>query len=66
MAAKLNDLVAQKRTYRDHSQVSAFFDGLTLVEPGVVGVPQWRPETEYGATAPTMAWCGIRRKPRPA
>lgn len=31
-------------TLRNHAQVSAFFDGLELVEPGVVAVHQWRPD----------------------
>ena len=65
MEARLNDLVLQQRSYRDHAQVTAFFSGagLELVEPGVVGVPRWRPESGLEAAAPTMAWCGVGRKP---
>jgi S-adenosyl methyltransferase len=63
MAARLNELVAQKRTYRSQAEVTAFFDGLRLVPPGVVPVPQWRPDSEMAAQAPTMAWCGMGRKP---
>ena len=62
MAASLNQSVAQKRTYRDHAQVSRFFTGLDLVEPGVVPLPQWRPDTKDEARAPTMAWAGVGRK----
>ena len=29
---------------RAQEQVAAFFEGLTLVEPGIVYTPQWRPE----------------------
>jgi hypothetical protein len=50
---------------RTHAQVSRFFDGLELVEPGVVSVDQWRPD-ETGDTpdTPLMAhWCGVARKP---
>jgi len=36
MAAKLNQMAAQQRTYRSHDEVSRFFGGLDLVEPGVV------------------------------
>ncbi|MFC0438703.1 SAM-dependent methyltransferase [Kutzneria buriramensis] len=32
-------------TARDRAQFTALFKGLELVEPGVVYVPQWRPET---------------------
>jgi hypothetical protein len=39
-------LVAQRRTYRDHARVTAFYAGLELVEPGIVGVPRWRPEND--------------------
>lgn len=30
-------------SYRSHAEVSRFFDGLELVEPGVVGCALWRP-----------------------
>jgi S-adenosyl methyltransferase len=63
MATRLNELVAQQRTYRSRAEVTAFFDGLRLVPPGVVPVPQWRPDSEMAAKAPTMAWCGVGRKP---
>ena len=63
MAASLNESVAQKRTYRDHAQVSGFFAGLHLAEPGVVPLPQWRPDSEHEARAPTMAWAGVGRTP---
>jgi len=63
MQSQLNDLVAQRRRYRDHAEVTAFFDGLELVEPGVVGVPRWRPDSDADAATPTMAWCGVGRKP---
>ena len=62
MAASLNKLVAQQRTYRDRVQVTRFFGGLELVEPGVVPAPEWRPDSPEEATAPTMAWCGVGRK----
>jgi S-adenosyl methyltransferase len=64
MAANLNRMVAQKRTYRSHGEVSRFFGGLDLVEPGVVPVPEWRPDTADEAAVPTMAWSGVARKSR--
>jgi hypothetical protein len=45
--------------------VSRLFTALDLAPPGVVGVPAWRPDSEFAAAAPTMAWCGIARKPLP-
>jgi hypothetical protein len=56
MAANLNQLVAQKRTHRSQGEVSRFFGGLDLVQPGVVPLPQWRPDTADEAAAPTLAW----------
>ncbi|MEN3541026.1 SAM-dependent methyltransferase [Microbispora sp. ZYX-F-249] len=34
-------------TSRSHDQILAFFDGLDLVEPGVVPLHEWRPDTDY-------------------
>jgi hypothetical protein len=62
MAANLNQMVAQKRTYRSHGEVSRFFGGLELVQPGVVPLPQWRPDTADEAAVPTLAWSGVARK----
>jgi hypothetical protein len=39
-----------------------FFDGLELVEPGVVPAPEWRPDSPEEPRAPTMAWAGVGRK----
>ncbi|WFE67104.1 SAM-dependent methyltransferase [Micromonospora sp. WMMD714] len=34
---------------RSRAELAAFFDGFTLVDPGVVWLPQWRPETPESA-----------------
>jgi hypothetical protein len=49
-------------TIRDRSAITRFFDGLDLVEPGVVQPQQWRPEP--GTLSPPLvtAWCGVARK----
>jgi hypothetical protein len=31
---------------RDRGQITAFFDGFALIEPGLVQLPRWRPEVE--------------------
>ena len=48
-------------------QVRALFDGLELVEPGLVIVPDWRPEPPAVRDHPVleMACVGVARKPRP-
>lgn len=51
---------------RSHAQVTAYFEGLTLVEPGVVFAPLWRPEgpddlflNEPGRSG---VWAGVARR----
>ena len=51
-------------TLRSRAEFSAFFDGLELVEPGVVSVPLWRPDPDpFGSPAEVDALCGVARKP---
>jgi hypothetical protein len=51
-------------TPRPRDQIAAFFDGLDLVEPGLVPVAQWRPD-EAGQAEPAAEWMlgGAARKP---
>jgi hypothetical protein len=60
---QLDPLLYEQRTHRTHAQVERFFDGLDVIEPGVVRVPEWRPDSELEATAPAPLWCGVGRKP---
>ncbi len=30
---------------RTHEEIAGFFEGYELVEPGLVSMPEWRPET---------------------
>ncbi|MET9761530.1 SAM-dependent methyltransferase [Streptomyces sp. NPDC006372] len=48
------------------SEIAGFFEGLELVEPGVVRVPEWRPDSEGAEgfdAAAVDAFCGVGRKP---
>jgi hypothetical protein len=63
MGKRLNRLLAQKGTYRSQPEVAAFFDGLDIVEPGVVPVQHWRPDSEVEAARRAAMWGGIGRKP---
>jgi hypothetical protein len=52
-------------TMRDRAAVCRFFDGLELVDPGLVQPQQWRPPAHRpGTTAPAQvtSWCGVGRK----
>jgi S-adenosyl methyltransferase len=62
MAGRLNQLMAQKVTLRSYAEVSRFFDGLELVDPGVVRVPEWRPSSPAEAASPSTMWGGVARK----
>jgi S-adenosyl methyltransferase len=53
---------AHQYTYRDRVEVGRFFDGLELVEPGIVPLAEWRPEPQTLA-ASTVGWAGVARKP---
>ncbi|TDD63588.1 SAM-dependent methyltransferase [Actinomadura darangshiensis] len=59
----MNANTAEKVTLRDRDQVSGFFRGLDLIEPGVVQVPRWRPRSDLEASAPAVLWGGMARKP---
>jgi len=48
---------------RDHAEVTSFFDGLELVDPGVVQLSKWHPQTEVEAAAAAALWGGVARKP---
>jgi S-adenosyl methyltransferase len=58
-------LMAQTVKLRSRAGVERFFDGLELLEPGVVPVSNWRPASEAGAEAATPAgmWAAVGRKP---
>jgi hypothetical protein len=47
---------------RDRAAITRFFDGLDLVEPGVVQPQQWRPEPGMLSPPQVTAWCGVARK----
>jgi S-adenosyl methyltransferase len=63
MAETLNKMMAEKVTFRDRPAVARFFDGLDLVEPGMVQASKWRPATDAEAASPAALWGGVARKP---
>jgi len=49
---------------RTPDQITGFFHGLNLLEPGVVSVSRWRPETiPFGVPEEVSAYCGVAVKP---
>jgi S-adenosyl methyltransferase len=63
-AGRFNRLAPGKATLRTRDEILRLFDGLELVEPGLVQVHRWRP----GSAAPghgeqVAGYCGLGRKP---
>jgi S-adenosyl methyltransferase len=49
---------------RTHAQIAGYYEGLELVEPGVVPIHQWRPEPTMLGEAPDVSESGgVGRKP---
>jgi hypothetical protein len=48
---------------RSVDEITAYFDGLDLIEPGVVSVPHWRPDPGSPAAAAIAEHGGLARKP---
>lgn len=65
-ADKLNEhLTTTRQTIRSLEQIAGFFSGLKMVDPGLVQLPQWRPEASYAGPAQNVslsAYCGIGHK----
>ena len=52
-----------KLIQRTPEQIARFFDGLDLLEPGVVSCSRWRPEaTPWGEPDEVDLFCGVARK----
>jgi hypothetical protein len=51
-------------TPRTYDEVTRFFRGTDLLEPGVVELPRWRPDGDtVTPSAPLPMWCGVGRTP---
>jgi hypothetical protein len=59
-----NEGGAAAYTLRSPEEIGRFFDGLELVEPGLVSCPLWRPESDaFGTPEPVDAFGAVGRKP---
>ncbi|GGO78493.1 SAM-dependent methyltransferase [Nonomuraea cavernae] len=62
--ASYNANAAFPYNLRSPETIATFFEGLELVEPGVVPTPHWRPEGGViNPALPLSAVCGVGRKP---
>jgi hypothetical protein len=57
-----NDRGAVQYHLRTPAQIGGYFEGLELVEPGIVSCPQWRPDVA-GELKPVDAYGAVGRKP---
>jgi O-Methyltransferase involved in polyketide biosynthesis len=63
-ADSYNDSETVPYIVRPPEEIKGFFEGLELVEPGVVPIQRWRPEESAFAAAPHVdAMGGVGRKP---
>ncbi|MQY12879.1 hypothetical protein SRB5_30180 [Streptomyces sp. RB5] len=50
--------------HRSKGRIMAYFEGLDVVDPGVVSMPLWRPETTpFGEPPAVFGYGGVARKP---
>jgi S-adenosyl methyltransferase len=48
---------------RSSEQIATFFENLTLIEPGIVSCPQWRPDSlDIGSVKMMDEFCALGRK----
>jgi hypothetical protein len=59
---RYNRLAHETQRHRSHDEVVRFFDGLVLLEPGLVAVHEWRPGPETPAGTRSGMWGGVARK----
>jgi S-adenosyl methyltransferase len=63
-ARRYNESVATPLTLRTFNQVASFFDGLELIEPGIVQCHRWHPEPGDSVDDYDVAgWGAVARKP---
>jgi hypothetical protein len=61
--ARLNELSHQQFTLRDHDGVMRFFGGLEMLEPGLIRMEDWRPDSDLEKRFESAVWAGVGRKP---
>jgi hypothetical protein len=62
--SKYNEKVATPMVRRTREQIARFFEGLEWIEPGLVPMPEWRPDGDQQAPAVfSPSFGGVARKP---
>jgi S-adenosyl methyltransferase len=60
---RYNERSSDQAILRGQEETARFFDGLELVDPGVVAVSRWRPDDDLTSARPSSMWCAVGRKP---
>src|SRR5579872_871596 len=69
VAAKIYDKATAPMLLRSRAEVTKLFDGLDLVEPGVVWLSRWHPDSDHPDSdhpdepGASYLWCGVACKP---
>jgi S-adenosyl methyltransferase len=65
LAERYDESVDEVMVVRSHAEVTRFFDGMEIVDPGVVPLDQWRPTDPAAATSGFVlpAYGAVARKP---
>ena len=63
LARGYNEQSPVKVILRNRAEISRFFGGLELTDPGIAPVSRWRPRSDLEAAAPAILWAGVARKP---
>jgi hypothetical protein len=64
MIKRMNSHLAEGNLVgRPRDAIASFFDGLDLMEPGVVKVNQWHPRSQPEPAVTISLWGGVARKP---
>ncbi|MEV5703655.1 SAM-dependent methyltransferase [Actinoallomurus sp. NPDC052274] len=58
-----NKAVSPPMTLRSGAEIARFFDGLHLLEPGLVSCTRWRPDPGAIEQREVDEFCGVARKP---
>jgi len=57
-----NRMVQQQFSWRTREQVGRFFAGTDLIEPGLVPMEEWRPDSGSSPPGNSAGWCAVGRK----
>ena len=66
LTRRYNERASTPLNLRSRAEVTRFFDGLEVIEPGVVPLGQWWPDGRCAGMAgagSVLGYCGIARKP---